>query len=391
MKNTSIKQALMTLCFGQAAQMTTIKVCLIITSLMAMQFGITMHWATLPATFMIVGIALGACFCLLLFHHFTARSVYLLSTLIGFIGVSACFLSFFLTNFILLTCGTFLTGIYAGCALNYRFTAANLVKADKKPKVISYIILSGIVAAFVGPVIVGVKLFSQPFVFAFIVLLIITLISFVSFFLMKKEPEKDNYNKSNLLAELSNVIAKPNLIKGSIISGLCYLVMSLIMVATPLAMHKIYHFDLTHTTFAMQLHFIGMFGPSLFTGFLIKRFGAKGLMLQGVSAYVLSVIVLESGISNLHFDIGLFLLGLGWNFLFVGATTFIAQRFKLKDAYYAQGVNNVITTIFSALGALLSGPLLFFLGWQLLCVTVIPFCAILVMMILYSLSSKDRA
>ena len=149
------------------------------------------------------------------------------------------------------------------------------------------------------------------------------------------------------------------------------------MVATPLAMEKMYHFPFHNIATAMQLHFLGMFVPSLISGRLIKYLGMRVLLLVGVLIYLLCTYVLVSGHSLWHFYIGLLLLGIGWNFIFISGSNVIALLSTTQTRNFVQGVNTITTSVFNTLGALAAGPLLFAIGWTNLNLTVLPFSAIL--------------
>ena len=150
--------------------------------------------------------------------------------------------------------------------------------------------------------------------------------------------------------------------------------MNLIMTATPLAMIGCFH-STTDATLAIQWHIVGMFLPGFFTGNLINRFGVYPIIILGLVLLALCGVVALMGISVSHFFVALILLGLGWNFAFVGASTLVAEGLKPSERTRVQGLNDLIVFAITSVASLSAGKILASFGWGMLNVTIFPFVA----------------
>jgi MFS family permease len=374
---------------GQTTMMMTIKICLMSMGLMVISFGKPTDWSTLPIAIMLVGTAMGTIPAALSFHYLDRKRGHLLGIGLGLIGCALAAFAIMHKNFWLLSAGALLLGLFSGFGRYYSYTAADIVPHAQKPKAISYIIFAGVFSALIAPPLAERTehlIVHHAFMATLIALLIINAVLGLIFMCGKfKALGHDSLATS---AGLRTILTRRKFVVGTITTAVCYIVMSQVMVGTPLAMVKLYHISFAHTAFAMELHFLGMFAPALFTGRLIKRFGVPTFMLLGVALYVVCTWVLVTGTSVLHFDIGLFLLGVGWNFLFIAGSSLVAQSYQVSERNWAQGANNFITGLLSAAGALLAGPLLFHFGWVHLNLYVLPASAIILATAVWALVKK---
>ena len=165
--------------------------------------------------------------------------------------------------------------------------------------------------------------------------------------------------------------------------------MSLLMTSTPLAMAGC-GFAFADSSLVISAHIIGMFAPSFFTGNLITRFGTLRIMLVGILINVICVGVDLAGLHFLNFAVGLFLLGVGWNFMFIGATTLLTQTHEPSERAKIQGFNDFLIFGTITMAALSSGNLLHFFGWQIVNYGVLPFLCIVLVLVLWLVRSEAR-
>lgn len=388
---------LIALSFGQTNMMINLKVNLMISSLLALSFGIASSIATLPSVFMNISIPLGTIVGGFLLKRYSVRSVHLFGITLGLIAMMFCAYAAIYHLFSVLIVGGAVIGIHAGIAWYYRYNAADISVAERKNISISYIILAGVPAAIFGPLLADKTqhLFHNNnylFLGTFLIMASINCITFILFLFVKITPVSilsSTDDKQVNSVGVREVLFRKKFIVGTISTGLCYLIMTQIMVATPLAMAKIYHYSMNAVTFSMQLHFLGMFAPALFTGKLINKYGLKKIMLIGISTYFICTAVILAGTNAINFYIGLLLLGIGWNFIFIAGTALIVQSHQPHERNTVQSVNNFITSILSGIGALLAAPLLFGLGWVQLNAISLPFSGLLLIIAVLGLKADN--
>ncbi|WP_235818992.1 MFS transporter [Vreelandella massiliensis] len=164
---------------------------------------------------------------------------------------------------------------------------------------------------------------------------------------------------------MAHIARQPRFVVAVVAGAIGYGVMVLVMTATPLAM-RAQGFEMSQVAFIMQWHVLGMYAPSFFTGSLIARFGVERILTAGVVILLATVAVTNLGMSLAHFWTGLVLLGVGWNFLFVGGSALLASVHSEAERGKVQGVNDLIIFSLVAIGSLMSGQLLHRLGWETL-------------------------
>ena len=256
--------------------------------------------------------------------------------------------------------GAICLGIGSSTMSFYRFAAMEVVPKNKQSFAISAIMLAGVFSAFIAPniVISTRSLLSINFAGSFISMIPLAFIALVFIRLIKWPfPHKKNNELKN------NSIAWRELKKPIIIGALSYLVMTILMTATPLHMHNHNH-PFNETAFVIQWHMIGMFAPSLVTGYLIKKFGLHWLCYLGIVLLILAILLNIFASSTSLLAIALFLLGMGWNFSFIGASQMLVKASVEQAQAKIQGINDFIVFGLSAAGSLGSSFLLIKFGWQ---------------------------
>jgi predicted MFS family arabinose efflux permease len=277
-----------------------------------------------------------------------------------------CFYAAWAKNFWLLVVATVIGGYYNANAQLYRFAAAELALSSFKEKAVSLVLAGGLIGAVAGPNLAAAtrNLMDTPFAgaylaLAFVALLGIAALAFIDF------PEHKIVTKSAGGRPLIEIIQQPVFIVAALGSALGYGVMNLLMAATPLAMQQC-GLPFSDAALVLEWHVIGMFAPGFFTGHLIKRFGTLRIIATGVALNALCIAIALSGVELHKFLIALFLLGIGWNFLFTGATTLALDAYTPEEKDKAQGALNFCVFVVLALSSFASGVLVTTQGWQLL-------------------------
>ena len=330
--------------------------------------------ATLPMTLMIIGIALSAPIASKLMSIWGRKKGFIFSSFLSTFALLLCSLSIYNQNFIIFAVGNFLIGSSQAFSNQYRFAASESVSKEYIPRSISIILLLGIISALLS------TNFSEYFKDYFPDYLFLGSYIFLSitaiipiFILLFYEDNENIKNESKFQYKTIVSLLKNIKILQSIISaGFGYFIMAIIMTATPLHMHLVNNFTLFQTSIVIQFHVIGMFLPSLFSGDLVKKFGNTNIIYSGVIILFISIIVNTSFDFYYSYLVGLILLGIGWNFLFVSGSSLLVVSYEEKDKFTAQGLNDFIVFSTQGIGALSAGFLLYYSNWKILNILCIP-------------------
>ncbi|HMV42671.1 MAG TPA: MFS transporter [Leptospiraceae bacterium] len=304
--------------------------------------------------------------------RFGRKSGFILGILFALVGISLVILGISQKNFIIYCLGTIFIGFQSSFSTYFRFAAAEVVHRDFKSRAVSLVLASGVIAALIGPNLYkwGLSVWKDlHFIGGFILSYPLYFIAFsVILFLNTGKQATLDWKKSKSIKDLFLHTPLPKIIG---IGSIAYVVMVLIMTATPLGM-KHHHFEMNDITQIIQFHILGMFVPSFFTGSLIKRFGDRKIMLIGTFLFLICIGINFIDHTFLHFAYSLILLGIGWNFLYVGATTLLSYQIHPEDQPKAQAINDFVVTGFSAISIATSGSLHELLGWVNVNLIAIP-------------------
>jgi len=190
---------------------------------------------------------------------------------------------------------------------------------------------------------------------------------------------------------LNAIIKQPVFIVAMSSAAVGYIVMSYLMTATPMSMHVIDGFSLEHTKFVIQSHVIAMFLPSLFTPFIVKQLGLRKMMFTGVLIYFICIAFAYSGHALNNYWIALILLGLGWNFLFIGGTSLLPQSYNENEKFKVQSANDFLIFSLQAVASLSAGWFVFNFGWEVVLLSVTPLLFIQLLVLLWWLSNKPAS
>jgi MFS family permease len=320
--------------------------------------------ATVPVTIYVCGMWLGTLPVGAIARRYGRQASFYYGTGFGVLtGLVACY-AVLTASFLTFCVAALFSGFYASAHQSYRFAAADTASDTFKPKAISWVMVGGIVAGVLGPqLVIGTKDLWQPYLFAgtFLAQSLLALVSAAVLTLVKipMPPPRTAANPGRPLAEIAR---QPRFIAAVACGVASYSMMNMVMTAAPLAMVECNH-TVADATLGIQWHILGMFVPSLFTGSLIVRFGLERIMSLGLALIIVSTIISISGISLWHFWVGLCLLGVGWNFAFIGATTMVTQCHRPEERNKVQALNDFLVFGSMALGSLSSGLVLASFGW----------------------------
>ena len=321
--------------------------------------------ATLPIMGYVVGGALSTGLVAKTQARFGRKMSFQLGLGVAMASTLLCAYAVVSKDFWLLCAATVVAGYYNANANLYRFAASELAHVAWREKAVSLVLAGGLIGAVLGPNLAQHTrtLMSVPFAGAYMALAAVALLAMVVLaFIDFPPPPKTSVNGGRPLGE---IMRQPVFIVAAAAGALGYGVMNLLMAATPIAMQQC-SLPFSDAALVLEWHVIGMFAPGFFTGHLIKRFGALPIMGVGVALNALCIVVALSGVELQQFLIALFLLGVGWNFLFTGSTTLSLQTYTSEEKDRAQGALNFFIFATLALSSLASGVLVTTSGWALL-------------------------
>ena len=322
--------------------------------------------ATLPVMGYVVGGALSTSLVAKTQTRFGRKVSFQLGLAVALFSALLCAYAAVNKNFWLLCAATVVAGYYNANAQLYRFAAAELADARSREKAVSLVMAGGLIGAVLGPNLAAQTrtLFAVPFAGAYLALAVVAVLAMVlmGFLSFPPAPAKTSISGGRPLAE---IMRQPVFIVAAVSGALGYGVMNLLMAATPIAM-QICQLPFSDVALVLEWHVIGMFAPGFFTGHLIKRFGALPIMAVGVVLNAMCIAIALSGVDLHQFLVALFLLGVGWNFLFTGSTTLSLQTYTAEEKDRAQGALNFFVFATLACSSLASGALVTTQGWMLL-------------------------
>ena len=331
------------------------------------------RFATLPVTIYVIGLWQGTLPMGILARRYGRRAAFQIGTVCGVITGVLCCLAVLWGSFLLFNIGAFFTGLYAAATQSYRFAAADTASDAFKPKAISWVLAGGVGGAILGPqTIIFTKDLWAPYTFApsylgqsLIALVAAGVLSFLFF------PRPLAHVVARAGRPLREIVRQPRFVVAVACGVASYTLMNLVMTSAPLAMMMSHH-SATDSALGIQWHVLGMYAPSFFTGALIARFGVERVMAVGFALLALSAGVSMAGTTLAHFWIGLAILGVGWNFSFVGATTMVTQCHRAEERTTVQSFNDFLVFGSMAVGSFLSGTLLANYGWATVNLIVFP-------------------
>lgn len=337
--------------------------------------------ATLPVSALVLGSALSARPLARFMARTSRRTGFTLASGAGALGAAISLLGLSQSSFALFTLGTLITGIYMSAQGFYRFAAVDGVHKDMHGKVISTVMVGGLFAGIIGPLLANVsgRLSEMDYLGTYIAIIALNLIGPPLFAMLKKAPAlPKTATTTQIKVTFSEVLGRPRVLTAMICALVAYALMNLVMTSTPLAMQG-HGFEHGHSATVVGAHVLAMYAPSFFTGTLIARFSAERIVWLGMVLLAFAGVAALSGTSFTHFMAALVLLGVGWNFGYIGATAMLTQAQKPGENEALQGLNDAVVFGGVFVASLASGGLLNGLGyapqfgWNLVNLAMIPF------------------
>jgi MFS family permease len=339
--------------------------------------------ATLPATAVVVGTALGTIPASLLVRRAGRRLGFVtgsgLAAAGGLVGAAAIGLG----SFGLLAAGSVLIGVSSAFAQLYRFAAAEAVSPGERGRAISIVLGGGLVAAFLGPLLARATadLLAPRFAASYLAVPGLALVTAL-LVLALRLPEARSERAEGPARPVAAIVRQPVFLT-AVASGMAgYGVMSLLMTGAPLAMTTHHGHGLADAAFVIQWHLVGMFLPAFFAGWLVRRTGEPATILLGIAASAASLVVAFAGVEVWHFWLALTLVGAGWSLMFVGGSTLVTQAFAGAERARAQAAHDFLVWTTVTVTSLSSGQLLHRQGWHAVLATAAPLLAVALAMLL---------
>ena len=363
------------LAYAQAMMMSASSLLVTASALVGYRLAAEKALATLPLATGFIAVMLTSIPAAWLMHHIGRKPGFILATLIGACGAALAAWAILHQQFWTYVGASFLFGMHNGFGNYFRFAAADAVAPPLKARAISYILAGGVLAAFIGPNLANLSrdwIGGAPFAASFMVVMGLYLSSTLALSLLRLPPQaEDTVTADRQARPLREIMRQPDYFTALLCAALGYGVMSLVMTATPLAMQRHAH-DMGDTSFVIQWHVLAMFAPSFFTGRLIAAWGIRRILLSGALLGIGCVLINLSGTSLWHFWLALVLLGLSWNFLFIGGTTLLTRVYRPSEKARVQASNDFVVFTTVALGSLSAGALQHRFGWQTVNLGVLP-------------------
>ncbi len=347
--------------------------------------------ATLPIAMMMVAAAVTMIPASLFMQRYGRKAGFILGAILGCIAGLLAAIAIWLDNFSLFVAANMLVGSYQAFAQYYRFAAADAASADFKSRAISWVIAGGVIAAVAGPnlVIYTQNVGSVPSALTYLSMVGLSIFALLLLSRLALPPVAVTEAFDTPRA-LPAIMQQPIFLTALAGSAIGSAVMLLVMTATPLAMQNC-GLPLSSAATVIQWHVLGMFAPSFFTGNLIRRFGVLTIMGTGVALLLGHVAIALSGMAYLHFLSGLILLGVGWNFLFIGGSTLLTEAYRSSERAKVQAAHDFLMYVAVSIATFSSGSLLNAFGWQSVNLAVLPMLAIALLMIISLGMQRKRA
>ncbi|NGX93890.1 MAG: MFS transporter [Candidatus Afipia apatlaquensis] len=359
-------------------------------SIVGAQLAPSISLATLPLSIYMLGLAAGTLPTGMISQAYGRRAAFIAGTGCGALcGVLAA-LAILQGSFALFCFATFLGGVYGAVSQSYRFAATDSASAPYRPKAISWVMAGGVFAGVLGPQLVQWTMdLWPPYLFAvsFLVQAVVALIAMAV--LAGVNAPKPVAAQMTGGRPLTEIIRTPRFIAAVICGAVSYTGMNFLMTSAPLAM-KFCGLSLSDSNFGIQWHIVAMFGPSFFTGHLIARFGAAKVAVIGLLLEAAAAVIGLSGITAMHFWAGLFVVGVGWNFSFVGASALIVETHRPQEGKKVQAFNDFIVFGLVAIGSFSSGQLLASHGWSMVNIVVFPAVALALAGLAFAVFTQRR-
>ena len=341
---------------------------------------------TLPLSLMIVAGALTTVPATMLMRRIGRRYGFMLASCVAALGMAIGIVALQQSSFALFCLATMMLGANTAFTLQYRYAAAESVSPEFVARAVSFVLLGPIGGAIIGKEI-AVRgqdwIAGTPYAGTMAALSALFVVQALLLFALREPAAHVDQEAPQTDRPLGAIVRQPVFLAAVFGGVVAYGVMTLIMTATPLSMHVNEGFSIEETGSVIRAHVLAMYLPSLAAGFLIERVGVARLMIVGaVCIFATSIIGLQ-GHALMHYWWALVLLGIGWNFLYIGGTTLLTYTYSMAERYRAQAVNEFLVFGMSASSSLLAGTVMFYFGWTTLMLIPIPVLIAIVAALVY--------
>ncbi|RVU84677.1 MFS transporter [Leucothrix sargassi] len=333
-----------------------------LSSIIGMKLAPHESLATLPFGLLNLGALLFAYKLSLIMQQYGRRTGLRLGAAAGTLAALLAMLALSINSFYIFCFACFLLGIYQASAMYYRLAAMDEAPAEKKGSVMGWVLSGSLIAAILGPTLnkYANQWISEPqYLGAYLCVGIFSTLAIVMLGSVANQPVVKAENH----ADTKRFLKSPSYLLGAFNTAFAQFSMLLMMSITPLAMHA-HHYSVEQSVSVIGWHIIGMFLPSFFSGKLIDRFGPKAIILTGLAIFMGSTLVAMSGMVISNFYISLFLLGLGWNFMYMGGTASYTQSIDEEEKGKAQGMAELSVALGGVVAVLIGGILINWFEWQ---------------------------
>jgi MFS family permease len=366
-----------------------ISIDLTLTGLTGYQLAPAKWLATLPFAMITVAGAIATLFASFLMQRIGRQLGFALGGLVCAAGGAISVWSVFTADFWSFCIGTSCVGVFQAFAQYYRLAAADAVEAPAKSRAISTVLAGGVIAAILGPALAAwskdlfpTALFAGAYLMVAILGLATALLLLAFYRDSEAVPVATQESGREAARPLGEILRQPIFVASVANNVVGSVAMMFVMTAAPLAAVACSH-TIDDAANIIQWHLVGMFAPSFFTGALIKRFGLASVLAAGMAMNALCVAAAIASTGLIAFYAALLLLGIGWNFMFVGGTTLLAQSYRVSERGKTQGVAELMRYVATAVATLAAGPVLGALGWSLVNLAILPVVALAALMTLW--------
>ena len=372
MTQTTARRNVRLLAASQALMLSAVVLAMTLAAILGAMLAPDQALATLPVAAMVIGTALTSTAAALFMHRFGRRLGFSIGAGLGLAGSLVSAWGLQTHTFVTFVLGHLLIGAYQGFASYYRFAAVEAAGPAGASRAISRVVLAGVIAAFAGPQIAVWGrdwIVGDAFVGSYLAQALLSVLALVMIAQLRLPPIAGD--SGGAARPLREIAAQPALRASVFGTAVGYAVMIMAMTATPLAMLGC-GLDTTDVSPVIQWHVVGMFAPSFFTGTLVSRYGAPRIMQIGFALLLGHVAVSVAGTQWLHFLAALILLGVGWNFAFIGGTALLTQTYRPSESSKVQALNESLVFGVVALASLGAGWLYARFGWSALNLATVP-------------------
>lgn len=359
---------------AQATLQTSTVLLISVTGLAGFALAENKSLATVPLTCYVLGSAIAVAPASLLMGAIGRRAGFQCGSAAGIVGGLVCALAIWQMSFWLLCAGMMIMGVNTAFGKYYRLAAADVAIGSFKAKAISLTLAGGIAGGVIGPEIAKYThdLIDNHLYLASYAALSLVALTAMLIMTQLDIPKLTKEEKKGPARPIGEIMRQPEFMVAALVAMMSYGIMNLMMTSTPLAMHA-HHHTFRDSVLVIEWHVIGMYAPSFFTGSLINRFGVLKVMLAGVAVYIVSVAAALGGTEVANFWWGMFLCGIGWNFMFVGASTLLTDCHTPTERAKTQAANDFLIFATMAISSSSSGLLLQKSGWNAVNWGALPF------------------